>query len=337
LSMQTLELDTKTGGSNEQTAPTIIECATDTGDNQPDAGAEPQTTEGENEPTYPVATGEAEINTRRAQTESAATATGAGLVPPEAPKDKPGEESLEPWQKSHLKKQLRRREEIIKQGDDAWWACAMALMEIRDQRLYRVEGFTDFGEYAKKRLRMGKSTITRRIATAEVWSALAPVGAKKRPKSERQLRPLLKLRKPDQEPAAWGKTVAEVWAKAVQSARILKKPLTEKIVHHALQELGLEEPKPKQECGIEFNVEKRWADLLAYLEDEREFWPSEHRRYLSEHMAALVRFWETGMQHLVFEPVHPKSVITENWDKPPTPTTDESKPASPRQTIQVRP
>jgi len=228
----------------------------------------------------------------------------------------PGEVNLTPSQKLQMSTELRKREKIIRQGQETWRAGATALMEIRDLRLYRAQGYTDFGKYAKEELHMGKSTITRQIAIGEVYKAMAPMGAKILPTSERQMRPLLKLRKPNQKPCVWGATVAKVWEKAVKDAAVLKTPVTPKCVLRALQELGLEEAKPSKEAPLEFNAQKRWTDLLGYLEHEREFWPREHRRYLSEHIAALVRHWESGMNHLVFAPDHPKSMITEDWDKP---------------------
>lgn len=208
----------------------------------------------------------------------------------------PDEVDLTPSRKLQMSTELRKREKIIRQGRETWRAGATALMEIRDLRLYRAQGYTDFGKYAKEKLRMGKSTITRQIAIGEVYKAMASTGAKILPTSERQMRPLLKLRKPDQEPAVWGKTVAEVWAKAVKDAAVLKTPVTQKSVFRALQELGLEGAKPNEKPLLEFNAQKRWTDLLGYLEHEREFWPFEHRPYLSEHIAALARHWETGMK-----------------------------------------
>jgi hypothetical protein len=226
-----------------------------------------------------------------------------------------------------LRAALRKREKIIRQGRESWRAGATALMEIRDLRLYRAYGYTDFGEYSKEKLHMGKSTINRHIAIAEVYKAVASAGAKILPTSERQLRPLLSLRR-DQEPAVWGKTVAEVWTKVVHDAEILKKAITQKSVALALHELGLD-PKPK-EAQPEFNAERRWAGLEAYLDHERAFWPTDHWRYLSEHIASLVRYWETGMNHLVFNPEDP--VVTKDWDQPLESGTAEPEPSLLKQT-----
>jgi len=190
--------------------------------------------------------------------------------------------------------ELRKREAIIRQGKSAWQTGATALVEIRDLRLYLTAGYTEFGRYCREKLDMGKSTVNRQIAIGEVYSAVASTGATTLPTSERQMRPLLWLRRPEQQAAVWRRSVAQVWTKAVQNAEILKKPLTEASVTSALDKL---DPKHVKNQPT-FDVKTRWTRLEAYLEDEREFWPAEHRPFLSEHVVALVRCWKVGMKHL---------------------------------------
>jgi hypothetical protein len=100
-----------------------------------------------------------------------------------------------------------------------WKKGAAALLEIRDRRLYRAEGYADFGRYCREKLHAGKSAVNRQIAIAEVHKAVASAGAKALPGSERQLRPLLSLR----HPGVLATTVATVWAKVVHDAGITKK------------------------------------------------------------------------------------------------------------------
>jgi hypothetical protein len=194
-----------------------------------------------------------------------------------------------------LLSELRKRERIIQQGRDAWQAGATALVEIRDFRYYRAKGYTDFGRYCREDRHIGKSTVNRQIAIAEVYKAVASTEATILPSSERQMRPLLCLRKPQQEPAVWGKAVAQVWVKAVNDAKITKKKLTQKSVLHALQQLGLD-PKPK-DSQPEADLEKRWTRLEALLEHEKEFWLGEHLHELRVRIVGLVSGWAHGQGH----------------------------------------
>ena len=72
-----------------------------------------------------------------------------------------------------------------------------------------AKDYTDFGRYCTERLRMGKSTVNRKIAVGEIFKVLASVEAKVLPSTERQMRPLLALREPDKDPGVWGKPVGE--------------------------------------------------------------------------------------------------------------------------------
>jgi len=193
-----------------------------------------------------------------------------------------------------LRPQLRKRERIIQRGLNAWQAVATAFIEIRNLKLYRAEGYTDFGQYCRERLGLGKSTVNRQIGTGEVYNVLASTGAKLLPTSERQMRPLLRLRQPKQEPTIWGAKVAKVWAKVVHDAELNRTPITEKQVIVARKQLGFD-PQPK-ESQPEPDLEKRWARLEALLEHEREFWPVGRRRELRVRIIGVVSGWEDGKE-----------------------------------------
>lgn len=202
---------------------------------------------------------------------------------------------LTPSQRDQMRVELRKREKIYRQVRDSWQAGPTVLMEIRDLRLYRAEGYTDFGRYCKEKLEIRKSTINRQIAISEVYKAVASTEAKILPSSERQMRPLLCLRKPQQEPAVWGKAVAQVWAKAVNDAKITKQKLTEKSIILARHQLGLD-PKPN-DSQPEVDLEKRWVHLEALLEHEKEFWLGEHLHELRVRIVGLVSGWAHGQGH----------------------------------------
>ena len=119
---------------------------------------------------------------------------------------------------------------------------------------------------------------------------VASTGVTLLPTSERQLRPLLCLRKPEQKPAVWGKKVEQVWNKAVNDANINRTHLTEKHLSLAKKQLGLD-AKPK-EAQPEADLQRRWKRLESVLEHEREFWQGEHLHELRVHIVTLLSGWD---------------------------------------------
>jgi hypothetical protein len=127
------------------------------------------------------------------------------------------------------------------------------------------------------------------ISVGEVYNAVASAGAKTLPSSERQLRPLLSLRKPNEPSDVWGKRVAETWAKADHEAAITRKRITGKSVERAMQQLGFAPPATEKLSG--FDLEARWTRLQAQLEHEKEYWPVEHRPELRVRITGLITDW----------------------------------------------
>ena len=197
--------------------------------------------------------------------------------------------TLSDSEREKLRAQLLKREQIISRSLKSWQAGATALAEIRDLRLHRAAGYTDFGLYCRERLAMGKSTVNRLIAIGEVCNVLASVGATL-PTSERQVRPLLALRQPEQERAIWGKKVTQVWAKALDDARISRTPITEKKVLAARKQLGFD--PPSKEEPPKFDLEMCWAHLQAQLEHVRELCPVDERRELCVRAVGVICGWQ---------------------------------------------
>ena len=188
-----------------------------------------------------------------------------------------------------IQKQLEECENILTQCCDAWQIGVRTYNKIRDLRLYRAEGFSNFATYCKERLKLGKSTVNRKIAACEIYTVLASTEAKILPTSERQMRALLPLRKPEQSQELWGKDVVDVWSKVVQDVEITKEAITEKRVVAARKQLGFDlEPKEKPP---ETDLDKRWQKLDGILRHEREFWPVERRLELSVRIADLLAEW----------------------------------------------
>lgn len=91
-------------------------------------------------------------------------------------------------------------EATIERGMQTFVEVGLALMEIRDGRLYRAE-FGTFEEYCQERWGWTRQHTNRMIASAEVTTNLEPMGSIL-PATERQARPLAAL-PPAQQREAW--------------------------------------------------------------------------------------------------------------------------------------
>ncbi len=101
---------------------------------------------------------------------------------------------------------LSRLEAVIETGLVEFKRVGLALLEIRDSRLYRAE-FGTFEEYCRERWGMSKTHANRYVEAAGVAVNLTPMGVIQ-PERERQLRPLAPL-EPEQQREAWATAVRE--------------------------------------------------------------------------------------------------------------------------------
>ena len=116
-------------------------------------------------------------------------------------------------------------EATIERGMQTFVEVGLALMEIRDGRLYRAE-FGTFEEYCQERWGWTRRHTNRMIASAEVTTNFGPMGPIL-PATERQARPLAAL-PPAQQREAWervletapnGKITAAIVTQAAQAIR----------------------------------------------------------------------------------------------------------------------
>lgn len=96
--------------------------------------------------------------------------------------------------------ELATHEHTIERGLKTFYEVGMALLAIRDQRLYRAD-YGRFEDYCRERWGMSHRHANRLVASAEVVINLGPIGPI--PLSESQLRPLTDLSAEDQR-RAWG-------------------------------------------------------------------------------------------------------------------------------------
>jgi hypothetical protein len=113
--------------------------------------------------------------------------------------------------------QLVDFEETIANGLETFFEVGSALLAIRDGRLYR-DRFQTFEAYCIERWGFGRTYAWRVIGAAQRFNLLPP-GETRKPTSEFQMRPFLKL-KPHDFPPAWRKVLEKAKDERVTSKLI---------------------------------------------------------------------------------------------------------------------
>lgn len=100
--------------------------------------------------------------------------------------------------------ELATCERIIERGLRTFLEVGSALLKIRDLRLYRNE-YATFEDYYRERWSLERSQVYRLMDAAEVTRNLqsSPMGEVPLPSNERQVRPLTKLKDPEEQRKAW--------------------------------------------------------------------------------------------------------------------------------------
>lgn len=136
---------------------------------------------------------------------------------------------LAAWQSLELfsvgSESLEAHEATIERHVKAFYEVGEALKAIRDNKLYRTTHKT-FEDYCHDRWQLSKTHINRSISAADVTDALTPMGVK--PESERQCRPLTKLKTPEEQQAAW--------SDVIKRAQEEERPITAKLVSDVVAE-----------------------------------------------------------------------------------------------------
>jgi|GEM_PF-1417061 len=125
---------------------------------------------------------------------------------------------------------LQRAEGTIAKGMRAFVAVGLALMEIRDRRLYR-EHYGTFEEYCFRRWEISRPRGYELCAAAEVVEDLSAIAdIRLLPENEAQTRPLTRLK----DPAQWRRA----WSMAVKAAAAEGRPVTARDTEEAVQQLN---------------------------------------------------------------------------------------------------
>ena len=137
-------------------------------------------------------------------------------------------------------------EEVVGTGWSTFVQVGLALAQIRDHRLYRVD-FDCFEAYCQAKWQYGGRYVNRLISAAKVFTYLGTISSLKKPEHETQVQSLIGLT-PEQAQLAWQRAVEKAASRNV----------TAKIVKAAMQELQLGAPaKPVSQRPRQTAPEKR--------------------------------------------------------------------------------
>ena len=123
-------------------------------------------------------------------------------------------------------------EQTIGRGFQSFVEVGLALVKIRQERLYRQE-YCDFDHYCRQRWGVSRIHAHRNIEAAKVHEML-PIGNK--PANEAQVRPLTRIRTEDGDLDQ--KAISRVWQRVVDNApadNAGRKVITAKVVEEAAQ------------------------------------------------------------------------------------------------------
>ncbi len=111
---------------------------------------------------------------------------------------------------SEEKTRLQELETIVSQDLPTFYEVGIALLEIRNNKLYRST-HKAFDAYCREKWNISKTNVNRCISAIKVIQFLTPMGVKNLPTNERQVRPLTGLPEAIQ---------LEIWQQAVAASPI---------------------------------------------------------------------------------------------------------------------
>ena len=217
---------------------------------------------------------------------------------------------------------LGELEGIIRENLKAWYAVGMAMIEIRENRLYRNSDGRTWEGYCREIFDMSHQHADRQIAAAKVIENLTPIGVKEDgsvdwellPANEAQARELARLEPPEQQ-QVWQQLIEEkreeeaverpkITAKAVKKAvKALKgdtkPPAQNRIVDglkNALAKRRGEEPRKQSEAFT-----RTWEALVEQVEEEqRAGWKETSREVVFDHLVELAEMvGDCGKQTMI--------------------------------------
>jgi hypothetical protein len=152
-------------------------------------------------------------------------------------------------------------EEVLGSGSQSFAQEGLALAQIRDRRLYKVD-FDSFEDYCRLKWQYSRRYVDQLIAAAQLFRYLSANCAERKPEHENQLRPLVGLT-PEQAQAAWESATEKASGRKT----------TAQMVKSAVNKLGLGPQKqsgsvrtPQSERRV--LISRTMSELLKLISDK---------------------------------------------------------------------
>jgi len=200
---------------------------------------------------------------------------------------------------------LGELEAVIRENLKAWYAVGMAMIEIREKRLYRNDNGRTWEGYCREIFDMSHQHADRQIAAARVIENLTPIGVKDDgqpdwellPANEAQARELAPL-KPEEQQRVWqalieGRKIEEDESKiTAKEVKLMVKTIKGNDLAKAIaRAVNGVKPRKKVDPNRESeSFQMAWVELMDQVEKEgRQGWKSTAREVV---FSSLVRLAE---------------------------------------------
>lgn len=175
--------------------------------------------------------------------------------------------------------ELEDQERIIEQGMQTFWQVGQALKTVRDKRLYRDQHQT-FDQYCQTRWGLGRQYAYRMIEGAGVVQDLSPISDTMLPANEAQVRPLTRLKDPEDRRTVWRAVLAEA----------LQTPITAALVRRVVQQYFPHPLCPPPLPMVEPTTLAEAELYILTLARQYAIGPREEKRMLSQRLLAATEY-----------------------------------------------
>ena len=155
---------------------------------------------------------------------------------------------------------LSQLEKVIGQNLKAFYEVGLALQEIRDKGLYKLQGYSRFEDYCRTHWDMGRHYAYSQMESSVVVGNLLSNGQQFLPKNERQARALARLPL-EQQPKAWER-VLEIAPQKVSSEPKITTRLIEEVVADFLGKTPEIKPRPRNTLTYRLSLDEETDDAL---------------------------------------------------------------------------
>ncbi len=167
------------------------------------------------------------------------------------------------------KGRLQELETVIQENFLSFYKVGCALKEIGENRLYR-ETHKTFELYCRDLWEVSKSRAYQLVDSAKAVENLSTIVDKtEMPSNEAQIRPLTKLKKPEQQVEAW-QAALDFAPEGKITARHVKNAVKELVGENVKRKIKEVRKKINKEKHASMDFKRAYSDLLTVIKSERD-------------------------------------------------------------------